>query len=113
MDPVRASPCRPAANIDAMRRAVRPDTRKRSARRLGLDKAEPVSLGASTHNRPVGSTHFGRSGVLPPVRFAVIEIQYRAGFVRSADSMESLWTILVGAFGWAADPGHGAASDCR
>ena len=28
-----------------MRRADRPDTRKRSARRLELDKAEPVSLG--------------------------------------------------------------------
>ena len=45
MDRVRASPCRPAADIDAMRRADRPDKRKPSARRLELDKAEPVSLG--------------------------------------------------------------------
>ena len=37
--------------------------------------------------------------------FGVVKVQSRTGFVQRLESMESLWTILVGAFGRTAGPG--------
>ena len=46
----RTSPCKPAANIDAIHRTDRLDTRTRSARRLEWNEVRPVSPGASTQS---------------------------------------------------------------